>query len=321
MALADSRGGDEDAVASDGRLADFTRHPFRDLPDDWLASAQISPGSLLDVKAAVRWFAAIDAVREHALATYQIPLETRSSATSAALGAPLLLFSSYNYLGLNGHPRVDRAAHEAIDRYGTTTGGARMLTGTLELHLELEEQLARFLGQPAAATYGSGYDANVAAISSLFGPGDLAILDRYAHRSLYDGVRLGGCEVDRFDHNDLDHLEQRLRSARTDTTRRILVAVDGVYSMDGDEAPLRDLVDLKERYGAFLLVDESHSIGTVGATGRGVCEGHGVDPANVDIQTGSLGKAIPSGGGFVAGSHALHRFMQFGSGPYFYSAR
>src|SRR5690606_24218785 len=196
------------------------------------------------------------------------------------LGRDLILFSTYSYLGLIGHPRLAKAVTKAVERYGTSTGGVRLLTGTLELHLELEHELATFLGQEAAATFASGYDANIAAITSLFGPDDVAILDQYAHQSIHDGVRMAGCEVRRFKHNDMEALERRLRQARNRGAKRILVAVDSVFSMDGDQAPLAEIIELKERYGAFLLVDEAHSIGAVGATGRGICEEQGIDPSS-----------------------------------------
>nr|WP_240895251.1 pyridoxal phosphate-dependent aminotransferase family protein [Kineococcus siccus] len=229
------------------------------------------------------------------------------------------MFSSYGYLGLNGHPRVDAAAQAAVARYGTTPGGVRLLTGTLQLHQELETELARFLGTGSASTYASGYDANLAAIASLFGPRDHVLLDQYAHRSLADAAVLSGARTERFRHNDLARLEARLADLTSEGPARILVVVDGVYSMEGDLAPLPELVALKQRYGAFLLLDESHAFGAIGATGRGTCEATGVDPRDVDLITGSLAKAVPSSGGFVAGSAALQVFLQHGSAPYVFS--
>lgn len=230
------------------------------------------------------------------------------------------MFSTYSYLGLIGEPRINEAVKQAVERYGTSTGGVRLLTGTLELHQEVERELAAFLGQESAATFGSGYDANIAAITSLFGAGDHAILDQYAHQSIQDGVRMAGCETRRFRHNDMEDLERRIRQAKNRGARRILVAVDSVFSMDGDQAPMRELIEIKQRHGAFLLVDEAHAIGAVGLRGRGICEEQGIDPADIDILTGSLSKAIPSSGGFVAGSKALGIYIQHGSAPYMFSA-
>jgi 8-amino-7-oxononanoate synthase len=308
-------GGGENA-----RIAAFTRDPFDGYFDGRELCDIVPPGSLLDIPGVHRWFNLFQAGLPESLYTYQLPLAQHAGPDSVALGAPLVMFSSYSYLGLIGHPRLETAVRAAVERYGTSTGGVRLLTGTLELHHEVEQELARFLGQEGAATFASGYDANVAAITSLFGSGDVAILDQYAHQSLQDGARMAGCETRRFRHNDLDDLERRLRQARKRGAARILIAVDSVFSMDGDQAPLAELIGLKRKYGAFLLVDEAHSIGAVGATGRGICEEQGIDPADIDVLTGSLSKAIPSSGGFVAGSNGLKIFMQHGSAPYIFSA-
>ncbi|HEX7090535.1 MAG TPA: pyridoxal phosphate-dependent aminotransferase family protein, partial [Longimicrobiales bacterium] len=301
-------------------LACYTRDPFHGFFDGRSGEELIEPGSLLDTPAVRRWFETFRAGLPQSLYTYQLPLDRRSGPESGVLGSPVVMFSSYSYLGLIGHPRLEAAVQRAVQLYGTSTGGVRLLTGTLALHLELERELARFLGQEAAATFGSGYDANIAAITSLFGPGDVAILDQYAHQSIHDGARMAGCEVRRFKHNDMGDLERRLRQAKNRGASRILIAVDAVFSMDGDQAPLADILELKRRYGAFLLVDEAHSIGAIGARGRGISEAQGIDPREIDILTGSLSKAIPSSGGFVAGSQALKIYIQHGSAPYIFSA-
>ena len=267
-----------------------------------------------------RWFELFQAGLPQSLYTYQLPLAQASGPQSSALGSDFIMFSSYSYLGLIGHPRIATAVKEAVERYGTSTGGVRLLTGTLELHHELERELAQFLGQEAAATFSSGYDANVAAITSLFGPGDVAILDQYAHQSICDGVKMSQAELRRFRHNDVEDLERRLRQAKNRGAQRILIAVDSVFSMDGDEAPLADIIEVKKKYGAFLLVDEAHSIGAIGQNGRGICEHQNIDTRDIDILSGSLSKAIPSSGGFVAGSLALKIYIQHGSAPYMFSA-
>jgi 8-amino-7-oxononanoate synthase len=301
-------------------LPEFTTDPFRGFFVDRELSDIVPPGSLLDTPNVKRWFELISSGSQEDLYTYQLPLEMRSGPESAAFGERFIMFSTYSYLGLIGHPRIGAAVKAAVDRYGTSTGGVRLLTGTLELHHEVEHELARFLGQEASATFASGYDANIAAITSLFGPDDHALLDQYAHQSIHDGVRMAGCETRRFKHNDMDDLERRLRQARNRGARRILIAVDSVFSMDGDQAPLAQLIELRDRYGAFLLVDEAHSIGAIGATGRGICEEQNIDPRRIDILTGSLSKGIPSSGGFVAGSRALKIYVQHGSAPYMFSA-
>jgi 8-amino-7-oxononanoate synthase len=301
-------------------LASFTRDPYEGFFDGQTTDDIIARSPLLDVPNARRWFDLFHAGLAQSLYTYQLPLSQASGPESAALGSGFIMFSAYSYLGLIGHPRIATAVKEAVERYGTSTGGVRLLTGTLELHHELEHELADFLRQEAAAVFSSGYDANIAAITSLFGPGDVAILDQFAHQSIHDGVRMAQCELRRFRHNDVEDLERRLRQARNRGAQRVLVAVDSVFSMDGDEAPLAEIVRLKKKFGAFLLVDEAHSIGAIGATGRGICEAQNVDPAGIDILTGSLSKAIPSSGGFVAGARALKIYVQHGSAPYMFSA-
>ncbi|HEX6307240.1 MAG TPA: aminotransferase class I/II-fold pyridoxal phosphate-dependent enzyme [Longimicrobiales bacterium] len=308
------------AVHGAAHLYEYTRDPFLGFFDGRSREELLPAGSLLDHPNVRRWFELFEAGLPESLYTYQLPLSVASGPRSAALGEPLIMFSSYSYLGLIGHPRIALAVKQAVERYGTSTGGVRLLTGTLELHHELEHELAEFLGQEGAATFASGYDANIAAITSLFGPNDVAILDQYAHQSIHDGVRMAGCESRRFKHNDMEDLERRLRQARNRGAQRILVAVDSVFSMDGDQAPIAGIIELKRRYGAFLLVDEAHALGAIGRTGRGVCEEQNIDPADIDILTGSLSKGIPSSGGFVAGSRGLKIYIQHGSAPYMFSA-
>jgi 8-amino-7-oxononanoate synthase len=308
------------AVHGAAHLHEYTRDPFLGYFEGRTVDEILPAGALLDHPNVRRWFELFSAGLPDSLYTYQLPLNVASGPRSASLGRELVMFSSYSYLGLIGHPRIAAAVKAAVDRYGTSTGGVRLLTGTLELHHELEHELAQFLGQEGAATFASGYDANIAAITSLFGPGDVCILDQYAHQSIVDGVRMAGCELRRFRHNDLNDLERRLRQATNRGASRILVAVDSVFSMDGDQAPIAELIALKEKYGAFLLVDEAHALGAVGDTGRGICEEQNIDPARIDILTGSLSKGIPSSGGFVAGARGLRIYIQHGSAPYMFSA-
>lgn len=317
LATAPSRSPSDQA---DDALRAYARDPFHGLFDGRTVEDLIPSGSLLDTPAAKRWYRDLFIGLPQELYTYQLPLDQAPGPVSSALGEEVTMFSSYSYLGLIGNPRITIAAKEALERYGTSTGGVRVLTGTLALHLEVEQELARFLGQEAAAVFASGYDANIAAIASLFGKNDWALLDQYAHRSIHDGVAMAGCETKRFKHNDLEDLERRLQEAQKAGARRILIAVDSVFSMDGDQAPLAELIEIKKRYNAFLLVDEAHAIGAIGRTGRGICEEQDIDPADIDIHTGSLSKGIPSAGGFVAGSQALKVYIQHGSAPYMFSA-
>jgi glycine C-acetyltransferase len=230
----------------------------------------------------------------------------------------MLMLSAYDYLGLIGHPRIERAAVEAVCTYGTGTGGVRLLTGTTELHRELEREIAAFKGTDDALAFTSGYMATLGVISALFGPGDLILADSRIHRSVIDACQLARVPVCRFRHNDPESLERALRRRRR--SQRTLVIVEGIYSMDGDVCPLPAVVELKRRHGVHLMVDEAHSFGVLGAAGRGVDEHFGIAASGVDIWMGSLSKAIPSTGGFLAGGRELMIYLQHGAAPFMFSA-
>jgi len=255
---------------------------------------------------------------EHNAYPFQIPLEGRSGPWVRADGHTLLMLSSYDYLGLIGDPRVDGAAADAIAKYGTGTGGVRLLTGSTDLHHQMESEIAAFKGTEAAITFSSGYLANIAVIASLFGPSDRVIADSLSHRSLMDACRLAGVQVQRFQHNDAASLRQELENGAP--ANRTLIVSDGVFSMDGDICRLPELVELKKEFGAFLLIDESHASGMLGAHGRGTDEHYGIDTAEVDIWTGSLAKAIPSNGGFVAVTQEMAIYLQHAAAPFIFSA-
>src|ERR1700733_15381039 len=229
---------------------------------------------------------------------YQLPLEGRSGPWVNAEGREFLMLSSYDSLGLIGDSRIDEAAIEAIRKYGTGTGGVRLLTGTIDIHHQMERDVAAFKGTPEAITFSSGYLANLAVITSLLTPQDRVILDALSHRSLVDACRLAGVPLQRFRHNDMDSLRHELSVGAP--ANRTLIISDGVFSMDGDICPLPDLIEVKREFGCFLMIDESHASGVLGATGRGTDEHFGVAAEEVDIWSGSLAKAIPSNGGFIA---------------------
>ncbi|MFV1978320.1 MAG: 8-amino-7-oxononanoate synthase [Myxococcota bacterium] len=222
-------------------------------------------------------------------------------------GREVLLFAGSNYLDLAHHPEVVEAAAAAAREFGCAAGGSRLINGNLEIHQALESELAEFLGTEAALVFSTGYMANVGVIPALAGRGDLVISDALSHASIIDGCRLSHAEVRVFPHGDLDCLEKELREAAS-TRREVLVVVDGVYSMDGDVAPLAELVPLAKNWGATVLVDDAHGTGTLGATGRGSAEHCGVS-SDVDVLLGTLGKSLGSFGAFIAGSRELRDLL------------
>ncbi|WKD30932.1 aminotransferase class I/II-fold pyridoxal phosphate-dependent enzyme [Streptomyces xanthophaeus] len=229
--------------------------------------------------------------------------------TTVIGGRTLLSFGSYNYLGLSGHPAVDEAVHRAVDRYGTSVSASRVLSGERDLTVRLERALTDFLGVGDCLTLVSGHATNVTAIGHLVGPEDLVVHDALAHDSILQGCALSGAARRPFAHNDMRQLEHMLQLNRP-RFRRVLIAVEGAYSMDGDLVDLPAVIELKKRYGALLMVDEAHSIGTVGEHGRGVGEFYGVDRSDVDLWMGTLSKSFASCGGYLGGSARMVRWLR-----------
>lgn len=227
-------------------------------------------------------------------------------------------FSHYNYLGLNGHPEVNKAAQEAVERYGTSVGASRLVAGERPVQRELEKELAALYGVDDSVIFVSGHATNVSAISTLFGPKDLILHDSLIHNSVLEGVRLSGSTRRSFPHNDLKALDTLLASLRTQYERALIV-VEGLYSMDGDMPDLPGLVDIKRRHGAFLMVDEAHSLGVLGDTGLGIAEHCGVPGKDVDIWMGTLSKTLAGCGGYIAGSQALVDILKFAAPGFVYS--
>lgn len=230
----------------------------------------------------------------------------------------MIMLGSYSYLGLIGHPQINAAAQEAVEHYGTGTHGVRLLAGSLKLHNELEARIAAFKQTEEAITFSSGYVTNLATISSLLRKGDTVICDKLNHASIVDGCLLAMAKFIRFRHNDMDHLEKRLREA--DGNGRKLVIADAVFSMDGDIINLPEVVRLCRKYGAFLMIDEAHSIGVLGETGHGIEEHFGLAPDSIDIKMGTLSKTVPSAGGYVAGNHELIQFLKHEARAFIFSA-
>jgi len=230
----------------------------------------------------------------------------------------MIMLGGYSYLGLIGHPQINAAAKAAIDQFGTGTYGVRLLAGSLTIHDELEARIAAFKQTEAAITYSSGYVTNVATISSLLRKGDTVICDKLNHASIVDGCLLSMSTFTRFRHNDMDHLEKRLQEANPNG--RKLVVADSVFSMDGDIINLPEVSRLCRQYGAYLMIDEAHSLGVLGETGHGIEEHFGLPADAIDIKMGTLSKTIPAAGGYVAGSHELINFLKHEARGFIFSA-
>ncbi len=233
-------------------------------------------------------------------------------------GRRTIMLGSNNYLGLTGDERVKRAAREALETYGTALTGSRLLNGTIPLHVELEQELAEWMGTEAALVFTTGYQANVGCIGTILGPGDTVICDSGDHASILDGCRLSGAKLRPFRHNRLDKLERMLERAAGDGGG-VLVVVDGVFSMEGDICPLNEVVALCQRYGARLMVDEAHGVGALGARGAGASELFGVEDA-VDLRMGTFSKSFASCGGFIAGPAEVIEYLRSAARSFLFSA-
>ena len=244
--------------------------------------------------------------------------------TSAAMpvvemeGAERIMLGSNNYLGLTGDERVMKGAEDALHRYGTGLTGSRFLNGTIPLHLELEREIAEWMNTDAALVFTTGHQANLSTLGTILGPSDTVIVDSGDHASVFDGCLLSRAKLRPFRHNRLDKLEKMLERAQDDGGG-VLVVVDGVFSMEGDIAPLREICDLCERYGARLMVDEAHGAGVLGARGAGTAELLGVED-RVDLRMGTFSKSLASCGGFVAGPAEVIEYLRLFSRPFLFTA-
>jgi 8-amino-7-oxononanoate synthase len=232
-------------------------------------------------------------------------------------GQRKLMFATYSYLGLLNHPRIVTAAKAALDKYGAGCHGVRILGGTLDLHTRLEERISQFTDREDAIVYSTGYVTNLATVSTLAGRGDWVLSDKWNHASIVDGCLLARGEFKRFKHNDMDDLEKQLRRAPASTGK--LVVADAVFSMDGDIFNLPDAVEICRRFGARLMVDEAHSLGVLGESGRGI-EEHFAMPNSIDIKMGTLSKTIPGVGGYITGDRKLINYLRHTARGFVFSA-
>ena len=262
--------------------------------------------------------ALLAAAREADVLPYFHVLSSPAMPVVEMEGAERIMLGSNNYLGLTGDERVMQGAEQALHRYGTGLTGSRLLNGTIPLHLELEREIAEWMDTEDALVFSTGHQANLGALGTLLGPGDTVIVDSGDHASILDGCLLSRAKLRPFRHNRLDKLEKMLERAQGDGGG-VLVVVDGVFSMEGDIAPLGEICDLCERYGARLMVDEAHGAGVLGARGAGTAELLGVGD-RVDLRIGTFSKSLASCGGFLAGSHEVIDYLRISSRAFLFTA-
>ena len=254
--------------------------------------------------------------REMGIYPYFRALSDSEGTTATFEGKDVVMLGSNNYLGLTTDPRVRQAAAEALARFGTSVTGSRFLNGTLELHLELERRLAKFVGKEAALVFSTGYQANLGAISAIVGKGEYAILDKDAHACIVDGAMLSRGEMKRFKHNDLDDLDRVLSNLPKDAAK--LVIVDGVYSMGGDIAPLPEIAEICKKHNTRVMVDDAHGVGVTGQ-GRGTLSHFNITD-DIDLMMGTFSKSFASIGGFIAGDADVMDYIQHHARSLIFSA-
>lgn len=247
-------------------------------------------------------------------------LQTIESSTGPRVvinGQEMIMLASYSYLGLIEHPKIKEAAIKAINKYGTGAGGVRLLAGTTDIHKELEAKIADFKGAEDSIVFSSGYVTNLATISSLYGSGDLVIMDKLDHASIVDGCFLSGAHFRTYKHNDMENLQKILK--KSSAYKNIIIIADAVFSMDGDICNLPEIVNLAEKFGASIMIDEAHSVGVLGNNGTGIESHFGLGNV-VDLKMGTLSKAIPSIGGYIAGRKEIIDFLKHNARAFVFSA-
>jgi len=247
----------------------------------------------------------LEALRARSLDRHLREIGSAQGSEIEIAGRRLINFSSNDYLGLANDPRLRKAATAAIDEFGVGAGASRLISGTQSPHLALEHALAQWKGTEAALCFSSGYAVALGTIPVLVTKNDVVLLDKLCHASLIDGAKLSGAALRVFPHNHVGKLESHLEWARRECSgKRVLIITESVFSMDGDRAPLRDLVELKRRFGAMLMLDEAHAVGVIGPNGRGLASAENLSE-EVDVQMGTLSKALGASGGYICGAHTL----------------
>ena len=260
-------------------------------------------------------------VRDMGIYPYFHPIQSAPGDEVIVDGKKCIMVGSNNYLGLVNHPKVKEAAARAADKYGSGCTGSRFLNGTLDLHLELEEKLARFVKKEDAIVFSTGFQTNLGVISCLVGKNDVVVIDRQVHACIVDGARLSYGKIHKFAHNDMDDFERVLANIRNNSNSRcgIIVVVDGVFSMEGDIINLPELVRIGKKYGARIMVDDAHAVGYLGATGAGTAEHFNLTD-EVDLTMGTFSKSFAAIGGFVAGEKPVIEFIKHKARSYIFSA-
>jgi len=248
---------------------------------------------------------------------YFRPISSDQDTVVTIHGKPVLMFGSNSYLGLTNHPRIKEGAIKATEKYGTGCAGSRFLNGTLDIHLELEERLARLVGKEEAMVYATGFTVNSGVVPCLGGRQDFLLLDRLNHASIIEGSRLSMAKQMKYRHNDMEDLEKMLQ--KCDPNQIKMIVTDGVFSMEGDVARLPEMVALAKKYNASIMVDEAHSLGFFGEHGAGVCEQFGVTK-DVELIMGTFSKSLATIGGFVASNHDVINYLRHNSRTFIFSA-
>jgi 8-amino-7-oxononanoate synthase len=255
--------------------------------------------------------------RERGIYPFFRPIESGQDTEVIIDGQRVLMFGSNSYLGLTNHPKIKEASKKAIDKYGTGCAGSRFLNGTLDIHIDLENRLASYVGKEAAVLFSTGFQVNLGVLSSITGRNDYLILDEYDHASIIDGSRLSFSRVIKYAHNDMEDLQRKLSILPEESVK--LIAVDGIFSMEGDIVKLPEVVELAEQYGANIMVDDAHSLGVIGKNGAGTAS-HFDLTDDVDLIMGTFSKSLASLGGFVAADFATIDYLKHRARSLMFSA-